>query len=250
MTLLLAEIELKKLKRCNVFYVGIVALLFAPLLSVFQQISLNEPRPHFGFYDLANDTIWYNTSLFLPVTILFLGGYMMNREYTEDTLKNIYMVPVTYRTLICGKLAALASTTALYCLYSSVLVIAVSAIYFPEGLSFASMAAPAGRIIIAGLCLYLAVLPIMCWCCGKKNRLMAAAVLGFLYGFLGIPIAGCGLQDYYPITAGLTLIRYNASTDDTQPHNAAIAAVVLFAAVVLSFVILRVQNRSVKRGQF
>ena len=51
--LLLARIEFTKLKRCNVYFVGIVTLLFAPLISVFKQMSLNEPIPHYGFYNLV-----------------------------------------------------------------------------------------------------------------------------------------------------------------------------------------------------
>ncbi len=241
--LLLARIEFAKLKRCNVYYVGIITLLFAPLISVFQQLSLNEPIPHFGFYHLVNDTIWNNMSLFLPVTIIFLGGYMMNREYTEDTLKNMFIVPVTYRTLICGKLAALAIMTALYCGYSALLTILISAVLFPEGLSLTSIILEAGKIIIVGLCIYIAVMPIMCWCCGRKNRFMAATVLGFLYGFFGIPIAGHGLQDFYPITAGLTIIHYNGSADAALSCHFGIAVAVLLLMVLLSYLILYFQSR-------
>ncbi|MEY8327150.1 ABC transporter permease [Lachnospiraceae bacterium 54-11] len=188
--LLLARIEFTKLKRCNVYIVGIVTLLFSTLISVFQQISLNEPIPHYGFYNLVNDTIWYNMCLFLSVTMIFLGGYMINREYTEDTLKNMFIVPVTYQTLICGKLIALAIMTMLYCGYSALVTILISATLFPEGLSLISSILEAGKIIIVGLCIYIAIMPVICWCCGRKNRFMAAAVLGFLYGFSGIPIAG------------------------------------------------------------
>lgn len=240
--LLLARMEFTKLKRCNVCYVGVVTLLFAPLISVLQQISLNESSPHFGFCDLVNDTIWYHMSLFLPVTILFLGGYMISREYVDDTLKSMYMVPVTHQALICGKLAALAVMTILYGMYSSVLAVLISAVFFPYGLSFASVMLGTGRIVAADFCLYLAVMPLMCWCCGGKNRFMAAAVLGFLYGFFGIPAAGHGLQDYYPVTAGLTLIHYNGSVNDTTAYNRAAAASVLFGMVVISFMILQFQG--------
>ncbi len=244
--LLLARIEFVKLKRCNVYYVGMITLLFAPFISVFQQLSLNEPIPHFGFYHLVNDTIWNNMSLFLPVTIIFLGGYMMNREYTEDTLKNMFIIPVTYQTLICGKLAALAIMTALYCGYSALLTILISAVLFPEGLSLISIIFEAGKIIIVGLCIYIAVMPIMCWCCGRKNRFMAATFFGFLYGFFGIPIAGHGLQDFYPITAGLTIIHYSGSTDAALSYNFGIAIVTLLLMVLLSYLILYFQSRTLK----
>lgn len=244
--LLLARIEFTKLKRCNVYFVGIVTLFFAPFISAFQQLSLNEPVPHFGFYHLVDDTIWYNMCLFLPVTIIFLGGYMMNREYTEDTLKSLYAVPVAYRTLIRGKIAALAIMTILYCGYSALLAILISAAFFPEGLSLVSMILGTGKIILAGLCLYIAILPIMCWCCGGKNRFMAASVLGFLYGFFGIPAAGHGLQDFYPVTAGLTVIHYNGNADDTLPYKVSIAAGVLLLMAVLSYLIIYFQSGTTK----
>lgn len=242
--LLLARIEFTKLKRCNAYFVGIVTLLFAPLISVFQQMSLNEPIPHFGFYHLVDDTIWYNMCLFLPVTIIFLGGYMINREYAEDTLKNLYVVPVTYRTLIYAKLTALAIMTILYCGYSALLTILISAAFFPEGLSLISVILGTGKIILDGLCLYMAILPILCWCCGRKNRFMAASVLGFLYGFFGIPIAGHGLQDFYPVTAGLTVIHYNGSTDNTLPYKFSIAIGVLLIMAVFSYMIIYFQSRT------
>ena len=248
--LLLARIEFTKLKRCNVYFVGIVTLLFAPLISVFQQISLNEPMPYFGFNNLVNDTIWYNMSLLLPVTIIFLGGYMINREYTEDTLKNMYIVPVAHQMLICGKLAALAIMTMLYCVYSALLTVLVSAALFPEGLSLISIILGTGKIIAVGLCIYIAILPILCWCCGGKNRYMVAAVLGFLYGFFGIPIAGHGLQDFYPITAGLTIIHYNGSTNGMLSYNSAIAIAALIAMILISLLILHFQNRVSNKERF
>lgn len=247
---LLARIEFAKLKRCNVYYVGMVTLLFAPLISVFQQLSLNEPTPHFGFYNLLDDTIWYNMSLFLPVTITFLGGYMINREYAEDTLKNMYMVPVPYPVMICGKLTALAIMTALYCAYSAVLTILISALFFPEGLSPISMITGTGKIMVTGLCIYIAIMPILCWSGGGKNRFMATSVFGFLYGFLGIPIAGHGWQDCYPISAGLTLIHYNASTNDTLPHNTTLAISVLITMILTSFLILHFQARPSSKRRF
>ena len=163
---------------------------------------------------------------------------MINREYTEDTLKNMFIVPVTYQTLICGKLIALAIMTMLYCGYSALVTILISATLFPEGLSLISSILEAGKIIIVGLCIYIAIMPVICWCCGRKNRFMAAAVLGFLYGFFGIPIAGHGLQDFYPITAGLTIINYNGSTNATSSYNLGIAIATLLLMILFSSLIL------------
>ncbi len=163
-----------------------------------------------------------------------------------NTLKNMFIIPVAYQTLVCGKLVALAIMTTLYCGYSALITILISAVLFPEGLSPISIILEAGKIIIFGLCLYIAIMPIMCWCCGRKNRFMAAAVLGFLYGFFGIPIAGHGLQDFYPITAGLTIIHYSGSNNAALSYHFGTAIVTLLLMVLLSYLILYFQSRTLK----
>lgn len=105
--------EFIKLKRCNILWVGIITLLCSPLLSVFQQESLNAPIPDYGYANLVNGVIWNNMGFFLPVTLMLLGGYMINREYTDDTLKEIFTIPISYKKLMLGKIGRFA-----YIIYS------------------------------------------------------------------------------------------------------------------------------------
>lgn len=42
---------------------------------------------NYTFPDLLNSTIWNNMTMFFPMIIALIGGYMINREYTDDTLK-------------------------------------------------------------------------------------------------------------------------------------------------------------------
>lgn len=73
----LIKTEFVKLRRCNILWVGIITLLCAPLLSILQQQSLNDPVDNYGYVNLVNGTIWNNMSFFLPVTLMLLGGYMV-----------------------------------------------------------------------------------------------------------------------------------------------------------------------------
>lgn len=60
----LIKTEFVKLRRCNILWVGIITLLCAPLLSILQQQSLNDPVDNYGYVNLVNGTIWNNMSFF------------------------------------------------------------------------------------------------------------------------------------------------------------------------------------------
>ena len=69
-------------------------------------------------------------------------------------------------------------------------------------------------------------------------------VLVFVYGILGIPLAGHGFQDYYPISAGLSIIQYSGDTGSAISNiHPVIAGITLLATLVLSIAILFIQNK-------
>lgn len=238
----LIRAEFRKLRRCSIILVGLVILVFSPLLSLLQQISMNQPALDYGFENLVNATIWYNMSLFMPVTLMLLGGYIINREYTDDTMKNLLTIPLSYRKLMCGKLMTLAILTVLYSTYSFIIALLASIIYFPKGLTFPTIVIGWGQVVGMGLCIYLAILPIVGWCGGKEKRFLAGSVIAFLYGFLSIPISGQGIGDFYPMTAGLSLIYYKGDTGSAKAsNNTGAAIVILIMMLILTYIILRWQ---------
>ena len=45
-----------------------------------------------GYLPLTDGILWNNVTLIFPFLITFLGGFLMNREYAEDTLKrNLFL---------------------------------------------------------------------------------------------------------------------------------------------------------------
>ena len=236
--------EFIKLKRCNILWVGIITLLCSPLLSVLQQESLNAPISDYGYANLVNGVIWNNMGFFLPVTLMLLGGYMINREYTDDTLKEIFTIPISYKKLMLGKIGALLILSILYRCYSFLLATGISALFYPGGLNGMAVIKALIQICGMGLCICISILPFVCWCGAAKNRFWVGTVLVFVYGFLGIPLAGHGFQDYYPISAGLSIIQYSGDTGSTTANfRPEIAGVVLILTLVLSWLILIVVDK-------
>lgn len=234
----LIKIELKKLYRCSIVWVGAVVLLCAPLLSILQQQSFNEPTVDFSYTDLISAVIWNSMALCLPVTLALLGGYMISREYTDHTLEELFVIPISYQKLMLSKVGALLVLAIFYSFYELLLTTVISVVLYPIGLNLAAFLRGLLQFCGMGICIGIAVMPIVCWCGTSKNRFLAGTVISFVYGFFSIPIAGHDLQDYYPISAGLSIIRFTGDTGGQIAQRPEIAFLVLGAMVALSVIIL------------
>ena len=77
--------EFQKLKRYSIILVGMLGVACSPIISiVMQKIMTDEAKNvlNYTFPDLLNSTIWNNMTMFFPMIIALIGGYMINREYT------------------------------------------------------------------------------------------------------------------------------------------------------------------------
>ena len=112
--------EWRKLRRCQILLVGIVALALCPVVQYGTQLIINpEMRDqNFDFVKLFANVIWGNTQIFLPISLVMIGGWLIDRENTNDTMKNLLTVPVSYPKLLGGKLIVTISLSILFGIYS------------------------------------------------------------------------------------------------------------------------------------
>ena len=112
--------EWRKLRRCQILLVGIVALALCPVVQYGSQLILNpEMRdPNYNFVTLFSNVVWGNTQMFLPLSLVMIGGWLIDRENTNDTMKNLLTVPVSYPKLLGGKLIVTMSLSLLFGIYS------------------------------------------------------------------------------------------------------------------------------------
>ncbi len=225
--------EFQKLKRYSILWVGIVAVLFSALLAAFQQNSGNEIMQYESY---ANSVIWNNFSMAFPFMIVLIGGYIINREYVDHTLKNMLSVPIPFRKLLAGKVITVGIVVALYGFFSFLCTFVLGAMFYHGDISPALVTKSFFQLVGLGLCCYLAVLPIIIFFSRKQNGFLAGTGLAFVYGFCGIFIAGRALTDYYPITAGLGIIKFTG--DGTLIFNLSVEIGVLLLMAAISIVML------------
>ncbi len=198
--------EFHKLKRYSVLWVGIVAVFFVFALAIFQTSFDSDTVAYEVF---ADNVIWNNFSLGFPFVIVLTGGYIINREYTDNTLKSMITVPVSQKQLLTGKLIVTGLLALLFAVFSFICTLFAGAfVLHCEEIGIAGIGCSFFRICAVALFNFVAVAPLIVWSARKRDRFFAGTGIAFFYGFCGIFVAGRNLTDFYPVTAGLGIIGY------------------------------------------
>lgn len=205
--------EFQKIKRYHILLVGIIGVACSPLLQLFSQAAMSEEykNPHFDFEALVNATIWGNATIFMPVLITLIGGYLINREYVDDTLKNVLMVPISFRRFLTGKLAAIGLLAVIMGVYS-VVVTLIAGIC-------AGLPAKTVSVLIRGLFqmtglsvgIFIVVLPIIILCSQRQGSFMSGSVVAFIAGYCCMFFKEGLLREVYPFSAALTMIGFDTA---------------------------------------
>ena len=100
----LLQCEYIKLKRSKFLLIGILGTLIVPLFVYVKAV--------------INYAFMFLMLLFAPIVLTILYAWIISREYTDGTLKNIFVIPVSQITFFCGKLLFLAILTFMFMLIS------------------------------------------------------------------------------------------------------------------------------------
>lgn len=205
--------EFLKIKRYHILLVGIIGVACSPLLQLFSQAVMAEEykNPHFDFAAFVDATIWGSATIFMPVLITLIGGYLINREYVDDTLKNILTVPFSFRRFLLGKLAAIGLMAVMMGVYGIVttLIVGVCA-----GLSDISVPVLVrGTLQMTGLAVgvYIVVLPIIILCSQRQGRFMSGSMAAFIAGYCCMFFKEGLVRELYPFSAALTMIGFDTA---------------------------------------
>ena len=111
--------ELLKIKRASMLKAGAIIVALSCVLSVIPVFARDSTVKNFAL--LMGNILENNCIYFSPVLTVLLGSYMMERETTDDTLKNMLTIPVTFQRILLGKLMVLLVVVSFFGVGSSVL---------------------------------------------------------------------------------------------------------------------------------
>ena len=234
--------EFLKLKRFHILLIGLIGMTLPAILSVFTQ-AVATPEgttQNFGFSALFNSTIWNSATIFMPVIFTLLGGYLINREYTDNTLKIIFPVPVSFQHLLFGKLLTIGILSLLFGFYSYTVTLVIGLLYGLSGLNAGILFTGFLQMLGISLFTYIAILPIIAFTSRKPGIYMGGVIVAFLFGYSAMFIKNVTLRSLYPILSGLAVMRFDTGTfmNTSEPENFTLSLLSLTAMLLLSIIIV------------
>ena len=238
------QTEWWKLRRCQILLVGIVALALCPVVQYGTQLIVNpEIRdPNYDFVHLFANVVWGNTQVFLPISLVMIGGWLIDRENTHDTMKNLLTVPVSYPKLLGGKLAVTGLLSLLFGCYSVAVTVLTGVLAGLPGLTPGVILQQGGQVVAAALTTFLVCMPMILIFGQMRGAYLGGSILTFFLGYCILFFKSGFLLSAYPFSAALVLAgfdmqEYNGATEAPSIPLALLgmAAVIGLTAAILAF---------------
>lgn len=246
MMLRIIKTEFEKIKRFHILLVGLIGMAFPAILSVFTQVVATEEAKaqSFDFSALFNSSIWNSVTIFMPVIFMLIGGYLINREYTDQTLKSILPIPITFRRLVCGKLVSMGLLSLLFGFYGFIVTFIIGVIWGIPGLSIAILLKGLFQMLGIAVCIYIAISPILAFTGNIPGAFMGGVIISFVIGYSAMFIKNAVGRSLYPILAGLTIIGFDTKTfmNINEPANLMLSILSLTTMLVLTTLIVMFAN--------
>lgn len=198
------SLELTKLRRTSLLWVGVAAGLLAILVSFY--LAAADRMTQYTVDIFMGNLIANNQSSLFPFVAVLTVGRMMEAERTAHTLPGVLTVPMRFSTLLAAKLATGAVLTVGYSAVQWVLGVVCCVGLVLPGVELLPLLGDLARLLANNLCLYAAVLPVTALTAQFAGGYVAGTVFAVVYSFCSIPLSGHGFAAFYPISAGSVLM--------------------------------------------
>lgn len=206
---IIIKTEFLKLKRYHILWAGIALMFLSVLLTLFTSIANDGSVWDFSY--LSEQVIKNNMSTIFPMCITLIAGYIISREQKDDTLKNIQVIPISYKRLLTGKLLVCGVLSLFFGVVCTMFTIAAELLAGFPGFTIRLALQALVQISLCNLFLYLAILPIIILTSRMSVSFLVGVIIAFVYGYGGMFATGnMSLANIYPITASLGLIGYRS----------------------------------------
>lgn len=248
----LLKAEGLKLRRCSILLVGIVAVTLCPVVQYgYQLVMAPEYRePNYDFVRLFENVVWGNAQIFLPISLVMIGGWLTDRESVHDTLKNLITIPISMMKLLSSKLLLIGILAALFGIYSVIITLIVGTAVGLPGLSGQVLLHCGTQVVMAALTTYLVCMPLILGFGQIRGAYLGGSILAFFLGYSMMFFKGGALASVYPFSAALILTGFDMSgyAGTTTRPNLLLSLTGVGSTVMLAVILLAVSGRKKERN--
>ncbi|MEI4804499.1 ABC transporter permease [Bacillus sp. FJAT-51639] len=221
--------ELLKLKRSNMFLISMIGAAVAPFMIVLAFYIEMKTKP--SVTPASFDALFLNVNMY---TILFMGvllygvvtAYLFNREYTENTLKNLLTIPVSRFNFIMSKFALLFIWIMILTIVAWGLTLLLGLLGGFPGLSIPLSFQFLVKFLLGGVFLFILSSPIVLLTLVMKTY-VPPIILTIVVAMVNVLTASSEHKDLFPWTAALDIV--NNELQPTYPPEYSYVAIVATA---------------------
>lgn len=196
--------EWVKLKRSKIIFIGVLGSFIVPLLVITKNLTTD-----LSLYGIYEDAIMFIMLLFGPLVMAVVATYLVSREYTEKTLKTIFVVPIGRRSFLLGKFITLFILVLLFMVLSwfDIVMLAVLCSLFMDvsQLSLLSAIYIFIQMTKGGILLFTTLTPFVYLSLRTKGTLAPFIIIAAV-SLLNVVFSDSQIAGFYPWTAAYLLL--------------------------------------------
>ncbi len=231
--------ECLKLKRSKIIRIGFSGTLVVPFLAIIQNLqryfkNTDTAMDLFGLYDNA---IMFLMLLFAPLFLSIIGTYLISREYSENTLKIIFAVPISRKAFLTGKFLILFIAVIMFMLISwfNLLILSLICNLFLNITQITVISAIFFliKMLSGGILLYMTITPIMYLSIRYKGFILPFSATAAIC-FLNVIISGSSIAGLFPPTAAYLVVSGRSNNQGYPPSVGFMIIVLLFMVSIIA----------------
>lgn len=230
----LLQTELLKLKRSKMVLISVLGSAVAPFIVVvasYFHMETNNSGPFITFTDLFTETNLYTVLLIGVPLYGVVSAYLFNREYVEDTLKNLLTIPVSRTSLIISKLMILFIWIMFLTFIAWGLTLGLGVLGQFQGLTLILIVKSLGSFMTGGVLLFILSTPIVFVAVVMKNY-VPTIIFTIVITLINIMSANSEHRGLFPWAATCDIA--NATLQSTYP--AAVSYTAIFSTSIIGLI--------------
>lgn len=244
----LVKCEYLKCKRSIMLLVGLLGTLIVPFFVTAKSVArcIAYPGEAVVLFYLYDDGMVFLMLLFGPMVLTILGAWIVGREYTDGTLKNIYAIPVPRTAFLAGKLLffVIAALAFMFVTWLEILALAlVCGCFFPLEFSVFSAVRFLVRMLLGAVLLCATQTPLL-YLAIRSRGLAAPFIAIAAVCLVNVVLSGSSVAGYYPWAAAHLLISGRMS-GQSCPKEVSIAIIAAVCLLGIAASLIRFQREEI-----
>jgi bacitracin transport system permease protein len=225
--------ELLKLKRSMMVRVAFAGVSVTPIITFLAYVLYRDDNLslEYSFADLLSETSFYFVILIGTPLFGVLAAWLFNREFSENTLKDILAIPVSRSALIVSKLALFLFSILVLSLWSCLLGCILAFIGNLPGGSLSVIARYFAIFALDGWYLFLLSTPIV-FATLLFRDYVPVIIFTVCITLVSVMVSNSEYQAFYPWTAILSVVM----KESRPPCSAIIPYASIYGTSLVSFV--------------